>query len=188
MLSWSPNRRGLSCYASTTLLLLAIFASYLFLYPSASLDYFDSYSSPRPPHTTFLSQLPSSSKPTSLPVWSGSDPPYISWSFDHHRDQRNFGLSDDQCDAAFPDLYREIDRAVAWRKNSKLRNITPEQLDVSWKTELLRAMIYNGQVPPPTPFSPFSPWLAHRMLTRIARSCTSLKPTGLHTAWISPAL
>jgi hypothetical protein len=142
MLPWSPNRRGLSCYASTTLLLLLVFASYLFLAPSASFDYFDPYSPSRPSAT----YSPAATSPPA--PWSTADPPPQPWSFDHRRDQRNFGLSDDQCDAAFPDLYREIDRAVAWRRGSGLHNITPADLDVSWKTEMLRAMIFDQQVRP----------------------------------------
>jgi hypothetical protein len=149
MLPWSPNRRGLSCYASTSIILLLVFASYLFLVPSSTttFDYFDPYS-PSRLATTYT--LPSS-RPTPAPApWSAADPPPAAWSFDHRRDQRNFGLSDDQCDVAFPDLYREIDRAVAWRRGSGLQNITPADLDVKWKAEMLRAMIFDGQVTTPS--------------------------------------
>jgi hypothetical protein len=142
ILSWSPNRRGLSCYASTILVLLLVFTSYLFLAPSSTtFDYFDNEPPSRRPSATYVP--PSKSTPA---PWSAADPPPQPWAFDHRRDQRNFGLSDEQCDAAFPDLYREIDRAVAWRRNSNLRNITAADLDVSWKTEMLRAMIFDGQV------------------------------------------
>ncbi|KAH7038974.1 hypothetical protein B0J12DRAFT_788533 [Macrophomina phaseolina] len=33
------------------------------------------------------------------------------WTFNPARDSRNLGLSDEQCDAAFPGFYTEIDRA-----------------------------------------------------------------------------
>ncbi|KAK8043162.1 hypothetical protein PG994_013645 [Apiospora phragmitis] len=41
----------------------------------------------------------------------GSSPPQSSWHFDANRDAFNYGLSDEQCDAAFPGLYAEIYRA-----------------------------------------------------------------------------
>ncbi|KAI1801779.1 glycosyl transferase family 90-domain-containing protein [Daldinia bambusicola] len=34
-----------------------------------------------------------------------------SWTFDTKRDSLNYGLSDSQCEKAFPDLYQELDRA-----------------------------------------------------------------------------
>jgi hypothetical protein len=84
-----------------------------------------------------------------VPVWAGAEPPPAAWAFDARRDQRNFGLSDDQCNAAFPDLYYEIDRAAAWRRGLGHRNVTPDDLDIKWKDEMLRAMIFDGQVGSP---------------------------------------
>lgn len=50
-----------------------------------------------------------------------------SWTFDWTRDGNNHGLSSGQCDAAFPDLYSEIDRAVDfWER----KEITPELIDM----------------------------------------------------------
>ena len=74
--------------------------------------------------------------------------PTEQWSFDTQRDERNYGLSDQQCLLAFPDFYQEIDRAVSSRE--VLGPITRSDLDISWREgdEMLRAMIYNRQVSP----------------------------------------
>lgn len=43
-----------------------------------------------------------------------ASPPQLeesSWEFDPKRDSLNYGLSDDQCESAFPDLFQELDRA-----------------------------------------------------------------------------
>ncbi|KAF2399558.1 hypothetical protein EJ06DRAFT_511716 [Trichodelitschia bisporula] len=67
------------------------------------------------------------------------------WTFDAARDARDFGLSDEQCDAAFPDFYEEIDRAVELHRS--LGNITIDDLDMSWRRdEMLRAMIFDRQL------------------------------------------
>jgi hypothetical protein len=68
------------------------------------------------------------------------------WEFDVARDGENFGLGAEQCDAAFPDYYHEIERAVAWRVGQNLSNIEPDQLSTSWRSELVRIMIYDRKV------------------------------------------
>lgn len=74
-------------------------------------------------------------------------PPLGGWTFDPQRDERDFGLSDEQCAVAFPNFYAEIDRAVQHRKNSNLPNITSELVDISWRPdEIMRVMIYDRQV------------------------------------------
>lgn len=71
--------------------------------------------------------------------------PAEGWSFDAKRDAKNYGLSPEQCDAAFPKLWAEIDRAVAHRK--KVGNITPDEVKIGWKIDgIVRAMIYDRQV------------------------------------------
>jgi len=88
--------------------------------------------------------------PPSEPI--ATDPPAAKpteqWSFDTQRDERNYGLSDEQCLLAFPDFYQEIDRAVSSRE--VLGPITRGDLDISWREgdEMLRAMIYDRQVSP----------------------------------------
>ncbi|KAL9096838.1 MAG: hypothetical protein Q9165_000802 [Trypethelium subeluteriae] len=67
------------------------------------------------------------------------------WKFDPTEDAENYGLDDAQCDAAFPALYFEIDRAAAWWRSN--RNITLEDVDISWKgSGMVRAMIYGHQL------------------------------------------
>jgi hypothetical protein len=57
----------------------------------------------------------------------------------------NYTLSQSECSAQFPDLYKEIDRAVAVRK--KMGNVTPSDIDTAWKPSgAVRAMIYNQKV------------------------------------------
>jgi Glycosyl transferase family 90 len=70
-----------------------------------------------------------------------------SWTFDPQLHERSFSLSDSQCSTAFPDFYREIDRAVQHRADNNLGNVTSDMLDISWrKDEIIRCMIYDGQV------------------------------------------
>ena len=53
-------------------------------------------------------------------------------------------LSDAQCDAAFPDLFREVDRAVTWRKDN---HVTIKEMDkVPFVRGYARAIIYDGDV------------------------------------------
>ena len=68
------------------------------------------------------------------------------WTFDPARDSANYGLEDDQCEAAFPDMFLEIDRAKRWRQE-RFGNITDEDLDLGWRDfGVLRAMIHERQV------------------------------------------
>lgn len=68
------------------------------------------------------------------------------WRFDYKRDNRNYGLSEEQCELAFPGLYKEIDRAVAHRLE-KWGKITPDEVDVGWSGGgIVRAMIHNNQL------------------------------------------
>ncbi|KAB8339339.1 hypothetical protein FH972_022272 [Carpinus fangiana] len=75
-----------------------------------------------------------------------SDAHATNWTFDVARDGRNLGLTDDHCDAAFPDLYQEIDRAKTWHKANKPRGvITEEDINQYDDRAQLRVMIYEGQ-------------------------------------------
>ncbi|KAK4502783.1 hypothetical protein PRZ48_006209 [Zasmidium cellare] len=68
------------------------------------------------------------------------------WHFDYKRDGRNYGLSEEQCDIAFPGLYKEIDRAVAHRLD-KWGKITPDEVEVEWRGDgIVRAMIHDNQL------------------------------------------
>lgn len=70
------------------------------------------------------------------------------WTFDADRDRNDHSLTHEQCDAAFPDLYHEIDRARAyWEKRQGKKLLTDAQWGIEWSQESgLRAMIYNNQL------------------------------------------
>ncbi|KAJ5085842.1 CAZyme family GT90 [Penicillium argentinense] len=66
------------------------------------------------------------------------------WTWDYKRDRDNFLLTRSQCDAAFPDLYAEIERARADRLNNP---ITISEIDsITPKNGYIRAMIYDQQL------------------------------------------
>lgn len=68
-----------------------------------------------------------------------------SWTFDAAVDERNFGLSEQQCDSSFPGLWYEIDRVVQYRHQQG--NITFEDVEKSDGGEdTLRILIYDRQV------------------------------------------
>jgi hypothetical protein len=68
------------------------------------------------------------------------------WEFQLERDGRNHGLSEDQCDQAFPDMYSEIDRAAAWHRGDKPQGITEDDIALDPDKPQLRLLIYEGQV------------------------------------------
>ncbi|KAJ9642031.1 hypothetical protein H2199_005246 [Coniosporium tulheliwenetii] len=85
---------------------------------------------PPPPTTHF-----SATKPLQSPQWS----------FQYPRDASNHGLSEAQCLSAFPDLYHEIDRAVAHRR--AVGNITLSDVDPAWRGDgVIRAMIHHNNL------------------------------------------
>ena len=66
------------------------------------------------------------------------------WTFNATRDADNLGLSDDQCDIAFPKQYTDIQNNVA---NLSANPITLSDLDIQdGQDERIRAMIYNGEL------------------------------------------
>jgi len=82
-------------------------------------------------------------EPHSVPLESTDS----SWTFDYRKDGRNYGLSDEQCSAAFPELTYEIDRAVEYRKDKLGGRITEDEVDVSWAPDsMIRAMIHDNQL------------------------------------------
>jgi hypothetical protein len=67
------------------------------------------------------------------------------WVFNSTRDAGNYGLSTEQCHAAFPSLFQELERAVLYRKT--VGQITLDDVDLSWtKAGVVRAMIVEQQV------------------------------------------
>ncbi|KAK5125421.1 hypothetical protein LTR85_000530 [Meristemomyces frigidus] len=68
------------------------------------------------------------------------------WTFDHLRDADNPALNRAKCQAAFPELYYEIDRSVQyWRDRS--HTITQEDTEISWRQDAaLRVLVHGNQV------------------------------------------
>lgn len=91
--------------------------------------------------------LPSSTELSPAPVQTqiSTADKAAQWNFTAARDERAYGLTAEQCDAAFPGLFTEIDRAVEYRK--KIGNITIKDVDISWKDDgAVRAVIIDQQV------------------------------------------
>jgi hypothetical protein len=87
-----------------------------------------------------------SAQPAPEPPPSHFQPTHEGWVFDYKKHGRNYGLSDEQCNFAFPDLYREIDRAVEHRK-TVVGNITPDETEVEWRGDgIVKAMIHDNQL------------------------------------------
>ncbi|PGG99360.1 hypothetical protein AJ79_08554 [Helicocarpus griseus UAMH5409] len=67
------------------------------------------------------------------------------WTFQYGRDDRNEGLHRDQCQAAFPGLFEDINRAVEFWKSRG--GITRRDLDkISLRNGMARGMIYEGEL------------------------------------------
>jgi len=160
-LAWagSGRRRGILLFASCSVPLLFIALMTSFFYP----DYFDNTFLSRKPIQTSLASKPDTTdsfgswKPqqTSSGLHTTSSTPSQStnqlpqgWVFDTKRDERQYGLSEAQCDAAFPNFYKEIDRAVAFRKEKELGDVGIQDVDIEWRQEgeIIRIMIYDRQV------------------------------------------
>ena len=67
------------------------------------------------------------------------------WKFDYKRDGRKHGLTESQCDAAFPLLYHEIDRAVKYRR--RVGKLVESEVDVGWRGDgIVRASIHANEL------------------------------------------
>lgn len=68
------------------------------------------------------------------------------WTFNAVRDGNNHALNQAQCDVAFPDLYYEIDRAVAHRNDRSLP-IKADDVSISWRNDAaFRGLIHENQL------------------------------------------
>ena len=72
-------------------------------------------------------------------------PPLSYWTYQYRRDNRNQGLSEDQCIASFPGLYEDVHRAVRyWYEKD---NITSPALQgIPLRNGMVRAMIIDGEL------------------------------------------
>ncbi|KAL7629889.1 hypothetical protein AAE478_001412 [Parahypoxylon ruwenzoriense] len=91
--------------------------------------------------------------PVKRPTYTTSQRPGDgSWVFDAERDGLDYGLSDDHCESAFPNLYQELDRARDFLL-SENRRIKEADVQVDAKGDLtglphgeFHAMISNGEL------------------------------------------
>ena len=68
------------------------------------------------------------------------------WTFNYKKDARNYGLSEEQCLTAFPQLYKEIDRAASHRRKIG-KNITLSNVSEGWWGDgIVRVMIRDNQL------------------------------------------
>jgi hypothetical protein len=65
------------------------------------------------------------------------------WRYEFPRDASNYGLSSQQCDAAFPGFFGDIESAVASRKQDPIRL---EELKIKDDQCLVRVLIYDSEV------------------------------------------
>ena len=78
--------------------------------------------------------------PVGLATYRDND----TWTYDPARDRYNHGLSTQQCESAFPELYPEIDRAVGQWKH---RRITPDSIELPISNDgNVRALIHDQQL------------------------------------------
>jgi hypothetical protein len=159
LMSWNAGgrRRAALLCASCCIPVLFIAFTTSFLHP----QYFDKSFLSSKPIQSILLEEPTTTQTTSelLRPW---EPPASTsndfatpslrpdtlpsgWAFDTQRDESNFGLDNEQCEAAFPNYYKEVDRAHDFFQ--KQGNITEDQVDISWREdEIVRVMIHSRQV------------------------------------------
>ena len=66
------------------------------------------------------------------------------WEYKYGRDDSNKGLTPDQCNAAFPGLFEDIDRAMRFKNDSHIKK--EDLLSIKMHNGMVRAMIYKGEV------------------------------------------
>lgn len=72
-----------------------------------------------------------------------------SWTFNTTAHERDYGLTDEQCEIAFPGLWENIDNV--FNQRSRIGPITEEDVDKSYNTdqngaEIVRVLLYDRQV------------------------------------------
>lgn len=135
------------CIALSALLALILFATRGL--PPFAEDSINSFSYPRPPpaHPVVAHEgFNGKGNEAQTQQEHGYRPDHTDWRFEYARDRNNYGLSEAQCDLAFPELYKEVDRAVAHRR-SIAQNISLQDVDVGWRGDgIVRAMIRDNQL------------------------------------------
>lgn len=91
-----------------------------------------------------LSHQPKPSLPTCLPSEAPAGSPGAEWEFKVERDGDNYGLTDEQCQAAFPKLFIEIENSVKARKGNP---ISFKEFDSrTFEKGMVRGIIFEGEV------------------------------------------
>ncbi|KAF2667922.1 hypothetical protein BT63DRAFT_426771 [Microthyrium microscopicum] len=67
------------------------------------------------------------------------------WQFDAAKDGRNYTLSAEKCDQAFPGFYHEIDRALKWHTDNK-KSLSVDDVAEAYTRESIRVVIYERQM------------------------------------------
>jgi len=114
--------------------------SVLFVCIAASLVFFASLGGPAFVEQQYDRNRPHRPKPKGPPISHSQSHAWQTqreWTYEYPRDARNYGLDEAQCLSAFPDLYKEVDRAVAWWKEKG--GITERELDVGWRGDAIEA-------------------------------------------------
>jgi hypothetical protein len=68
------------------------------------------------------------------------------WVFNYKRDGKSYGLSEEQCYAAFPKLFVEVDRAVEHRRSIG-KNISLSEVEVGWRGDgIVRVLVRDNHL------------------------------------------
>lgn len=127
-MSWIPKSRRTAILATAVILLLLYSFTHWF--------------------TTVAEHPPSSNNATIPPTSKTSPTRPLDWTFRADRDRNDHSLTLEQCQNAFPNLYREIDRSRAyWKARQGDQLLTEEQWSLEWSADGgLRLMIWEGQL------------------------------------------
>lgn len=93
---------------------------------------------------------------------------FAKWRYNFHRDANSYGLSKQQCESAFPDLYQEIETAIHMLKGKRIKL---NELDIAQGSCMVRAMIYESEVSS-------GPILTHRDMNSCQQSQLYIIDTG----------
>lgn len=139
-----------TCISLSVLLCLILFATHGL--PPFAEDSINSFSYPRPPpaHPIVAHEYPEGYNGRTTGEQTQHDHTYQTyqgdWRYDYARDGKNYGLSEEQCNLAFPELYEEVDRAVAYRR-AVGQNVSLQDMEVGWRGDgIVRAMIRDNQL------------------------------------------
>lgn len=69
------------------------------------------------------------------------------WTFNPLRDEKNYGMTNEQCDLAFPGLFDEIGQSIEFYQSQDNGRISRQYLDAQdWQPGSTHVIIYNKEV------------------------------------------